>query len=86
MALESALPKLLDIACGETSTSDIPRVHAFNVVRVIFADKDLSVDTTPHASRGVQVCIDAFSSQTWEVSLSLCFAHANKAGGIVACA
>ena len=66
VALEGVLPRLLDIACGEASTSDIPRVHAFNVIRVIFADRDLSVDTTPYAARAVQVCIDAFSSQTWE--------------------
>jgi len=66
LALDGALPRLLDIASGVVS-SDIPRVHAFNVIRVIFADRDLTMDTTPHAARGVQVCIDAFSSPTWEV-------------------
>jgi hypothetical protein len=81
---------LLDIASGVVS-SDIPRVHAFNVIRVIFADRDLTMDTTPYAARGVQVCIDAFSSPTWEVRplLSRAFVLAfspRHAGGIVACA
>tara|TARA_B100001142_G_scaffold327049_1_gene383794 strand:+ start:1380 stop:2357 length:978 start_codon:yes stop_codon:yes gene_type:complete len=90
LALDGALPRLLDIASGVVS-SDIPRVHAFNVIRVIFADRDLTMDTTPYAARGVQVCIDAFSSPTWEVRplLSRAFVLAfspRHAGGIVACA
>ncbi len=67
IALDWALPRLLDIASGETSSSDIPRVHAFNAMRMIFADRDLTVDTNAYAARGVRVCIDAFSSPTWQV-------------------
>jgi len=90
VALDGVLPRLLDIA-GSNVGPDIPRVHAFNVIRVIFADRDLTMDTTPYAARGVQVCIDAFSSPTWEVrfllqrALILNFSPRN-AGGIVACA
>lgn len=74
-ALADALPRLLDVASGRTSSSDIPRVHAFNVIRVVFADRDLAHDTTPYAARGVEICIDAFSAPTWEVRRDVTCAH-----------
>ena len=79
-ALERVLPQLLDIASASDSdgeSGNIPRVHAFNVVRVIFADRDLSVETTAHAARGVEVCIRAFSSPAWETRNAATLAFAS---------
>jgi len=42
-------------------------VHAFNVLRAAFQDKELSTETTSFAARGLEVSIRAFSSPHWEV-------------------
>ena len=76
VALNDALPRLLDIALDD-SGSNIPQVHAFNVIRVIFADRDLSAETTAHAARGVEACIRAFSSPSWEVQNAATLAFAS---------
>jgi predicted deacetylase len=43
-------------------------VHAFNVLRAAFQDKELSTETTSFAAQGLEVSIRAFSSPHWEVS------------------
>ena len=45
----------------------VPQVHAFNVLRVAFADKELSTETVAFAARGLTAAIKGFSSPHWEV-------------------
>lgn len=48
----------------------VPQVHAFNVLRVAFADKELSTETVGFAARGLTAAIKGFSSPHWEVRTS----------------
>ena len=57
-----------DVARGASQGVHVPQVHAFNVLRAAFADKDLSTETTAFAARGLEVAVRAFSSPHWEVS------------------
>ena len=57
-----------DVARGASQGVHVPQVHAFNVLRATFADKDLSTETTAFAARGLEVAVRAFSSPHWEVS------------------
>ena len=43
------------------------QVHAFNCLRMIFTDTDLSVDTQCHCAEGLRVSIKAFGAKHWEV-------------------
>ena len=45
----------------------MPQVHAFNILRAAFQDKELSTETTGFAARGMEVSIRAFYSPHWEV-------------------
>jgi len=86
-ALERVLPQLLDVAAAPdgSESENIPRVHAFNVIRVIFADRDLSVETTAHAARGLEVCIRAFSSPAWETRNAATLAFASLLTKVCGC-
>ena len=48
----------------------VPQVHAFNVLRAAFADKELSTETVGFAARGLTAAIKGFSSPHWEVRTS----------------
>lgn len=45
----------------------VPQVHAFNVMRAAFADRELSTETVGFAARGLTAAIKGFSSPHWEV-------------------
>ena len=55
------------IARGASEGVHVPQVHAFNILRAAFQDKELSTETTGFAARGMEVSIRAFSSPHWEV-------------------
>ena len=57
------------VARGQSEGVHVPQVHAFNVLRAAFLDKELSTETTSFAARGLEVSIRAFSSPHWEVSV-----------------
>ena len=54
-------------ALGQSQGVHVPQVHAFNVLRFAFADKELATDTASFAARGLRCAIRAFSSPHWEV-------------------
>lgn len=56
------------LARGQSEGVHVPQVHAFNVLRAAFQDKELSTETTSFAAQGLEVSIRAFSSPHWEVS------------------
>ena len=43
------------------------RVHALNVLKMVFEDAWLSTDLQPHASDAMQLAIDGFRSSSWAV-------------------
>jgi hypothetical protein len=44
------------------------QIHAFNVLRVIFKDRDLSLETSIYAAEGVELCINRMgATPQWEV-------------------
>ena len=45
----------------------VPQVHAFNVLRFVFADKELTTETIGFAAKGLTAAISGFSSPHWEV-------------------
>ena len=45
----------------------VPQVHAFNVLRFVFADKELTTETVGFAAKGLTAAIKGFSSPHWEV-------------------
>lgn len=52
------------------------QIHAFNVLRVIFKDRELSLETSIYAAKGVELCINKMSiTSQWEVrnAATLCF-------------
>lgn len=51
----------------------VPQVHAFNVLRFVFADKELSTETVGFAAKGLTAAIKGFSSPHWEVRLASVF-------------
>jgi hypothetical protein len=66
--LNYALARLLDIAAddgdsvrggavalGASEGVHVPQVHAFNVLRAAFQDKELSTETTFFAAQGLEV-------------------------------
>ena len=55
------------VARGASEGVHVPQVHAFNILRAAFQDKELSTETTGFAARGMEVSIRAFSSPHWEV-------------------
>ena len=55
------------MARGASEGVHVPQVHAFNILRAAFQDKELSTETTGFAARGMEVSIRAFSSPHWEV-------------------
>lgn len=60
--------RLGGVARGQSEGVHVPQVHAFNVLRAAFQDKELSTETTSFTARGLEVSIRAFSSPHWEVS------------------
>jgi len=59
-----------EVARGQSQGVHVPQVHAFNVLRVAFADKELSTETVGFAARGLTAAIKGFSSPHWEVRTS----------------
>ncbi len=59
------------VATGQSAGVHVPQVHAFNVVRAAFMDKELSTETTAFVERGIRVAMRGFSSPHWEVRLSV---------------
>ena len=48
------------------------QIHAFNVLRVIFKDRDLSLEASIYAAQGVELCIKRMgATPQWEVRLCL---------------
>ena len=45
------------VARGQSEGVHVPQVHAFNVLRATFQDKELSTETTSFAARGLEVSI-----------------------------
>ena len=60
-----------EVARGQSQGVHVPQVHAFNVLRAAFADKELSTETVGFAARGLTAAIKGFSSPHWEVRISL---------------
>lgn len=58
-----------EVARGQSQGVHVPQVHAFNVLRVAFADKELSTETVGFAARGLTAAIKGFSSPHWEVRI-----------------
>jgi hypothetical protein len=69
--LTSVLARLLDIAAddgdsvrggavarGASEGVHVPQVHAFNVLRAVFQDRELSTETTSFAVQGLEVRTD----------------------------
>ncbi|KAL6758183.1 putative death-receptor fusion protein-domain-containing protein [Haematococcus lacustris] len=52
-----------------------PSVHAFNCLRTLFQDAQLAVDVSGYCAPGIQACVDALGSCSWEVrnAATLCF-------------
>ena len=59
-----------EVARGQSQGVHVPQVHAFNVLRAAFADKELSTETVGFAARGLTAAIKGFSSPHWEVRTS----------------
>jgi len=47
------------------STAYVPGVHAFNVLRALFADRALAADTGGALAEGVEAALDGFASPHW---------------------
>jgi hypothetical protein len=55
------------VARGASQGVHVPQVHAFNVLRFVFADKELTTETVGFAAKGLTAAIKGFSSPHWEV-------------------
>lgn len=46
---------------------DLPQVHAFNCIKNLFIESDLSNDSSPHLDRALQLAISSFSNEIWAI-------------------
>lgn len=46
---------------------DLPQVHAFNCIKNLFIESDLSNDSAPHLDRALQLAISSFSNEIWAI-------------------
>eukprot|EP00798_Chlamydomonas_sp_ICE-L_P016531 gene16531-22759_t len=72
--LPKAMSQLLSTGTGEGAGAQLPdgsppwpRVHSFNILRNIFNDSRLAVDTSAFFAEGIQACIAAVGSRHWQV-------------------
>lgn len=57
MLLTSGLTRLLVMAAGgDASQEPWPRVHALNMLRLAFSERDLAVDGSAYLAEGIYVC------------------------------
>ncbi|KAK3280677.1 hypothetical protein CYMTET_11497 [Cymbomonas tetramitiformis] len=69
--LPRAMQALLQVAGGTAEGAaelgPVPRVHAFNCIRVVFNDTDLAVDTGFLCAQALEISIAGFGDTCWEV-------------------
>jgi len=71
--LKYAFDKLLDIAKtsvdekAESEKMDIPQVHAFNCIKTLFIESNLSNSIAPYIYEGLELALSTFSSKIWSV-------------------
>ncbi|CAH1762914.1 9894_t:CDS:10, partial [Entrophospora sp. SA101] len=64
---------ILAIVYSESSSSnldkmvDIPQVHAFNILRILFMDSKLGTEVLSYVSNGFELSIEGFSSKSWAI-------------------
>ena len=65
------MDELLAVAAAEAPGLDYseanPRVHAFNIVRLVFNDTDIATDTSVYCADGLRIAMRGFSATHWEV-------------------
>ncbi|KAJ1969680.1 hypothetical protein IWQ62_000471 [Dispira parvispora] len=47
--------------------SDLPQVHAFNILRKLFADTTLNLAMLPYVQRGFELAVFQFTSEAWAI-------------------
>jgi hypothetical protein len=67
--------ELFATASAENLPECWPRVHAFNVLRMVFSDTEILMEAGAFHSQGLQVSITALAAPQWEVrnAAMLCF-------------
>lgn len=71
--LNETFDKLVDIAYYPATKSsgkekvDLPQVHAFNCIKTIFVESELSNDSAPLIDRALKLAISSFSSDIWAI-------------------
>ncbi|BDA45482.1 probable thyroid adenoma-associated protein homolog [Coccomyxa sp. Obi] len=73
--LHTGMSELLRTANDTSLSEPWPRVHAFNVLRLAFNDKNLSTDSSGFFAEGIAAAIGGMSASEWEIrnSASLTF-------------
>ncbi|KAJ1983013.1 hypothetical protein H4R34_001523 [Dimargaris verticillata] len=56
-----------DNAVASVYSTDLPQVHAFNILRKLFSDAVVSIDMLAYIDRGVELAIRGFSSDQWAI-------------------
>lgn len=60
--------KVLQIEREDDEELFSTQIHAFNILRVIFKDQDLSLATSIYAAQGAELCINRMgATPQWEV-------------------
>ncbi|KAK9830510.1 hypothetical protein WJX72_012147 [[Myrmecia] bisecta] len=65
--LHGGMSALLDLAGDTAQAEPWPRVHAFNVLRMAFNDKNLAMDSSGFFAEGLKTAILGMSAPAWEV-------------------
>lgn len=71
--LRYTFDKLLEIAKepvdekAESEKMDIPQVHAFNCIKTLFIESQLSNSVAPYIYEGLELALSTFSSKIWSV-------------------
>ncbi|KAK9806642.1 hypothetical protein WJX73_003561, partial [Symbiochloris irregularis] len=65
--LARGMSAILHISSGAVSSEVWPRVHAFNILRLIFQEAKLAVSTTGYCAEGMQLTMQAMAAGAWEV-------------------
>lgn len=71
--LRYAFDRLLEIAKepvdekAESEKMDIPQVHAFNCIKTLFIESQLSTSIAPYIYESLELALSTFSSQIWSV-------------------
>ena len=58
--------KLLELEEEDDEIHSV-QIHAFNVLRVVFKDRDLGVDASMFSAKGIKLCLYKMRSLHWEV-------------------